>query len=111
MSICVIIEISEIDNWPGGVIYWPAKPRDQIRVSIPPVRRPTVVQPSREVAEAEAKRLAGLHPDRRFAIFECAALAHQTEIPTHTTLGGVVVYSRRMPVIVEVDGREDLVPF
>ena len=72
---------------------------------------PTVLHPSREVAEQEALRLASAHPERIFAILEVVTATRTVKVPTHVTLGGQVFADRNLARLMQVgDGRDD-VPF
>lgn len=78
---------------------------------IPDDCRPTVLHPSREVAEQEAPRLATAHPERMFAILEVVTATRTVKVPTHVTLGGQVFADRNLARLMQVgDGRDD-VPF
>ncbi|MCU7371581.1 hypothetical protein PEC18_12160 [Paucibacter sp. O1-1] len=94
-SPCLIVDVTDVDQWSvaphGGKV-------------IPVGKRPTVLVPSRALAETEAKRLAGTSPRRRFAIFEACLLATTVKVPTHITVGGAVVADREAPHLVEIDG-------
>lgn len=96
---CLILELSNSGDW---------QPRHGCRV-IPDIRRPTVLHPSREIAEAEALKLIASNPGRCFVIFEANQAAVSVEVPTHITLGGKVVAKRDMPTLVNY-GEDDL-PF
>ena len=96
---CLILELANSASW---------QPRHGCRV-IPPSGQPTILHPSREIAEAEALKLIAAHPGRRFVIFEAALAAITVEVPTHITLGGTVVAKRDMPALVNF-GEDDL-PF
>lgn len=95
----LILEISDAQNW---------QPFRGCR-RIPTGKQPSVLHPSREIAEAEALRLNQAHPDQRFAVFEAVTVAHSVRVPTHITLGGAIIAERNMPALVEI-GEED-VPF
>ena len=98
---CVVIDVTEHSAWA------PFKGCHRI----PDDCRPTVLHPSREVAEQEALRLATAHPDRMFAIFEVTGATRTVKVPTHVTLGGRVFAERNLPRLMHVgDGRDD-VPF
>ena len=87
---CLILEWSDAINWTTLI--------GEVR-RIP--GQPTMLQPDRATAEAEAQRLASRHPDKRFAIFEACVEARTTEVPSHVTVGGEVWMTRRVPVLVE----------
>lgn len=96
---CLILEISDAEGW--------APFRGCRRIA--DIRRPSVLHPSREVAEAEALRLSGAHPDRTFAVFELAVAATSVKVPTHITLGGQVLAERHIASLVILG--DDDVPF
>lgn len=96
---CMILEASDADQW---------APFHGCR-RIEAGNRPTVLHPSREIAEAEALRLAQAHPGRLFVVFEAATAGRSLKVPTHITLGGTVVAERWMPGLVQIG--EDDVPF
>lgn len=96
---CLVLEVSTVDSW---------EPFRGCR-RLPLEGRPTVLHPSREVAQQEALRLSAAHPGRVFAVFEAATAARSVKVPTHITLGGKVVAERFMPSLVEL-GEFDL-PF
>ena len=97
----LILETSEADNW---------SPHHGSRF-IPVERRPTVAQPSREVAEQEALRLARRHPGKRFLVLEAVCAGITIAVPTHITGRGEVVASRIQATLVDVRDAEDEVPF
>ena len=98
---CMVLDVTEHDQW--------APFRGCHR--IPEDCRPTVLHPSREVAEQEALRLATAHPERIFAILEAVSATRTVRVPTHTTLGGRVFAERNLARLMQVgDGRDD-VPF
>lgn len=97
MSSCVIIELSDSEAWP---------PRHGCKV-IPPGKGPTILHPSREIAEAEAVRLVDANPARRFVVFEAVAAGITVRVPTHVTLGGKVVAERSGAELVRIDDDED----
>lgn len=108
---CLIVECTEAHQWPGlfsdiagGRLAQPEPLR------IPTERRPGMLQPDRATAEAEAKRLAQQHPDKRFVIFEAAAAATTVRVPTHTTVSGQPWGERTVPVLLDI-GEDDGVPF
>lgn len=89
---CLVLEVSTVDSW---------EPFRGCR-RIPLEGRPTVLHPSREIAEQEAVRLNAANPDRMFAVFEAATAARSVKVPTHITLGGKVIAERSMPQLVEL---------
>jgi hypothetical protein len=68
-----------------------------------------MLQPDRETAEAEAKRLALEHPSKRFAVFEAAVVGLAVDVPSHVTVSGAVWLTRKVAALVEIDDSE--VPF
>ena len=98
---CMVLDVTEHDQW--------APFRGCHR--IPEDCRPTVLHPSREVAEQEALRLASAHPERIFAILEVVTATRTVKVPPHVTLGGQVLADRNLARLMQVgDGRDD-VPF
>ena len=98
---CVVIEVSDHDQW--------APFRGCRR--IPDERRPTVLHPSREVAEQEAVRLARAHPERMFAVLEAAIVAANVTVPAYVTLGGQMYGEQRLPRLMQVGEGPDDIPF
>lgn len=90
---CLILEVSESHTW--GEVWDGGQP-------IPENRRPTMLQPSREKAEAEAIRLSTAHPGKHFAVFEANVLAKTVQLPSHITFGGVVHAHRSEAVLLNV---------
>jgi len=97
----VVIELSDAPDW---------QPRHGARM-IPSDRRPTMLQPSRIIAEQEALRLARELPGRKFVVFEAVATSVEAEIPTHITLGGEVVQKRRQVGIAQLEDPDSDLPF
>ena len=98
---CLVLEVSERDDWqPFRGCH--RGPEDC---------RPTVLHPSREVAEQEAMRLASAHPGRMFAILEVVSATRTVKVPTHVTLGGTVFMDRDLPRLMVVGDNGDDVPF
>lgn len=98
---CLIVDVTDIDTWPtrlGGN-------------QIPDVRRPTQLQPSREIAEAEALRLNKLHPHHRFVVFEAQTMTKAIDVPTHVSMTGQVLLSGNIPRLVCINDPDDLIPF
>lgn len=97
-----IVDVAEADQWTkhwhGGRL-------------VPERRRPTIAQPTREIAETEALRLAREHPGRRFIVLEPVAVAFTTKVTTHVTLGGQVVAERSSPALAQITDPHDEVPF
>lgn len=106
---CLIVDCTDSPEWSGRLgelnAYVHSCPQ-----RLPDDKRPTILQPSRAVAEAEALRLAAAHPDRRFVVFEAAAAAITTTVPTHTTINGAPWGERRVAVLLDL-GADDGVPF
>lgn len=106
---CLIVDCTEADQWPchlgqvSGLVPTPRR--------IPPGKAPTVLQPSREVAEGEAKRLAREHLGRRFVVFQAVAVGTRVQIPTHVNLRGEVLASRREPAVLPLGEAPDEIPF
>ena len=96
---CVILEMSSCEHW---------QPRHGCRI-IPPIRQPSMLHPSREVAEAEALKLSAAHPGRCFVVVEASVAATTVEVPTHITLGGKVVAKRDLPTLANFGA--DVIPF
>lgn len=99
MAECLIIETSDSENWPST--WFSSRLRE-----LPSNRRPTILQPDRKTADAEAMRLARQHPGKVFAVFEARAVARCVEVPQHVTLGGEVVGRSMMPVLSDIDPSE-----
>lgn len=98
---CMVLDVTEHDQW--------APFRGCHR--IPEDCRPTVLHPSREVAEQEALRLATAHPDRLFAILEVVTATRTVKVPAHVTLGGQVFADRNLARLMQVGDGPDDVPF
>lgn len=104
----LVVEISDAEDWaplavPGRIF------KEPFARHVPENRRPTVLQPDRETATAEAMRLAGRHPGKRFAIFRATDLAMTVDVPSHITPAGQVWLSRKVATLVEIDDSQ--VPF
>lgn len=108
MTAFVIIDVTEGDRFDA-----PSWPRRHGGLVIPEVRRPTILQGDREVADAEALRLAAAHPGRYFAVFEAVRVAYTVKAPTHVTLGGKVFAERDVPALSAACGPDgpDMLPF
>lgn len=96
---CLILEVSKATEW----LAFKGCRR------IAPDTMPTVLHPSREVAEAEALRLTLAHPGRQFAVFEAVSAGHTYKVATHITLGGQVVQEQLVAKVVQIG--EDEIPF
>ena len=96
---CLILDIATAEYW---------NPFQGCR-RIPPSAQPTVLHPSREIAEAEALRLAAAHPGRRFAVFELTSAATTIRVPTHVSVTGKVICDRPMAQLMQVADPE--IPF
>ena len=99
---CLVVDVTDFEHFEshlaGGAM-------------LPANRRPTVLQRSREAAEAEAKRLAGRFPGRVFLVLEAQVLATTIKVPTHITLGGKVVAESARPALVDLADDPDALPF
>lgn len=102
MSVCVIIEMKDSAGWPDAFGGFTA---------IPAPRRPTALQTDRKAAEREARRLASLHPGRRFVIFEAVAVGMQVSVPTHVSLEGKTLISGTTPAVMSLGDADDQIPF
>ena len=91
---CMVLDVTDHDQW--------APFRGCHR--IPEDCRPTVLHPSKEVAEQEALRLASAHPERMFAILEVVTATRTVKVPTHVTLGGQVFADRNPARLMQVGG-------
>ncbi|QIL81750.1 hypothetical protein G7047_18880 [Diaphorobacter sp. HDW4A] len=96
---CLILDIACAEYW------LPFKGCRRIE----PSNQPTVLHPNREVAEAEALRLAAAHPGRRFAVFEIMTAATTIRVPTHVSISGKVICDRPMAQLMMVSEPE--IPF
>lgn len=94
----LILELSESGDWP---------PRLGAR-HIPERRRPTMLQPSREVAEQEALRLARMHPGSRFVVFAPVMQGVTVKVPTHVTLAGKTMVERDQALLVAIKEPEEV---
>ena len=107
---CLILDVTEADQWPGRLGETALSVVDKPR-RIPAGKSPAVLQPSREVAESEAKRLAREHLGRRFMVFEAVAIGTRIEIPTHVNLRGEVLARRLEPTVLLIGDAPDEAPF
>lgn len=82
MSECVVIAVDRPDQW---------RPAMGGGKHIPSGKVCTVLQPSREVAEQEALRLARDNPGAAFVVLEAVSIAKHQRTPTHVSLGGKVL--------------------
>lgn len=105
---CLILEWSDAGSWQVTGTYVGPNLNGTTK-KIPAGGQPTVLQPNREIADAEAKRLAAMHPDKRFAVFEAAVVGMTAELPAYVTVAGEVWSMRRVPVLVEIDDSQ--IPF
>lgn len=102
MSACLILEDSESHDWPecwGGM------------TKIPVERRPTMLQCDRAAAEQEVQRLAGLHPGKRFVVFEAVSAGMTINVPTHINYAGEVLIRGNTTAVVRIDDPDDGIPF
>jgi hypothetical protein len=92
-SLHVIIDMGESHQWDlrfreHGRLWGPQQ--------IPANKRPTILQCSRETAEAEALRLARAHPTGRFVLFTATDVAVLLDVPTHVNLAGEPLHTARV---------------
>lgn len=93
MSICLIVDVTDLDDYPdhfGGGHCLPLR------------WRPTVVQAGRATADREALRLAKAHPDRRFFVFEAVAAGLTIKVPTHVSISGRVLVEGSTAALVQI---------
>jgi hypothetical protein len=107
---CLILEWTDAAGWNNPWTGEPVASLQRQPVTIPVLRRPTVLQPDRETAETEAKRLASAHPDKLFAVFEATAVAKTVWVPSHITVAGQVFAQRTSAVLLDLDN-EAQIPF
>lgn len=107
---CLVVDCTEVDRWPNrfgepaaGLVPRPRR--------IPAGKAPTILQPTREMAEGEAKRLAREHIGRRFVVFQAVAVGTRVEIPTHINLRGETLARRLEPVVLQLGDAPDEIPF
>ena len=102
--------ILDVADWHAGA--WPGLfgHAGEVAGRIPPEKRPTVVQASREVAERELLRLAERHPQGRFVLFTATHLAVAAQIATHVTLGGTPIISQKVYRLASIESESDI-PF
>lgn len=97
MSECVIIDVTDADEWEARTLgYYLQAERPTLPV-IPEDKRSTVMQPDRATAEREAASLCRRHPGRRFAVLEVVGVVQAREVPTHVSLSGRVLAIERRP--------------
>jgi hypothetical protein len=104
---CVIVECSGSNEWESRHAL---RPSSGPRV-IPVDHRPTILQLNRTIAEAEAERLARLHPGKAFVIFEAVAVGVRVNTPTHVNHRGEVLISASRPSVLKITDFDDTVPF
>lgn len=107
---CLILEWSDAADWRNPWTHEPVNGLQRAPVTIPMERRPTVLQPDRETAEAEARRLAKAHPGKLFAVFEATAVAKIVSVPSHITVAGEVFANRTSAVLLDLDNEAEI-PF
>lgn len=95
----LILDMADSNNWTSG-------PHTLAR--IPPEKRPTVLQESRDVAEREALRLQAAHPSGRFVLFQAVAVTVSVVSPTHVNLKGEPLLTEKVARLATLD---DGVPF
>lgn len=96
---CLILNVTLLDNWQqrhGGH-------------AIPEIRRPSFLQPTREIAEAEALRLNEAHPGHHFVVFEARSMSRTVKVPTHVSITGQVLLEGNQPQLVAIDDGD--IPF
>jgi hypothetical protein len=98
---CLIVDVTLIDNWPK---------RHGVHV-IPDIRQPRQLQPTREIAEAEALRLNKAHPGHHFVVFEARSMTRTVKVPTHVSITGQVLLEGNLPQLVAIDDADSLIPF
>ena len=104
---CLILEWSDAwSEWPG-LFSGQVQKAEPLR--IPVERRPAILQPDRETAEAEAKRLAAQHPGKHFAVFGAQVVGITVDVPSHITVSGKVWQTHRVPAVLAIDDSE--IPF
>lgn len=96
----LILEMSDVASW--GATYHGSG------CVIPVSRRPTILQPDRRIAEAEALRLASRY-DGHFVVFAPVVLACLVEIPEHINLRGEVMQRSTRPALFDISA-DDLMP-
>jgi hypothetical protein len=102
----MILEVSDSGDWVTHPIGMMPGDRERPR-TIPPHRRPTVLQPDVETAERECLRLAREHPGARFVVFKAVSAGITAKVPSHTTLGGKVVAEKDVATLVQFSADED----
>lgn len=102
----LILELSDHQAW--------GQPAHLIGASaphiIPEARRPTMLQTDRETAEREAMRLARTRPGGVFVVFAPVCAGMLVAVPTHITIGGQVVLTKKVPTLVDIHDPDE-VPF
>jgi hypothetical protein len=99
----LILDMADAGNWFNG-------PVATSLMRIPPEKRPTVVQQSREVGEKEVVRLQTAHPQGRFVLFQAVAKSTLVSMPTHVNLRGEPLFHERIARLVEIHDAE-AIPF
>ena len=97
----LILDVADSSNWYAG-------PVAHSLARIPPEKRPTVLQTSRDAAEGEVLRLQAAHPEGRFVLFTASHMAVQVTVATHVNLKGEPMYSTKEARLASLD---DGVPF
>lgn len=99
-SLHVIIDLGESHEWDvrfaenGGRLYGPRL--------IPLKKRPSILQCSREVAEAEALRLQAANPEGQFVVFTATLATALVEAPTHVNLNGLPLRTEKVARLLPV---------
>ena len=109
---CLIVECSQAEAWPALATGEPLRVAGAGPVRIPQDRRAAVLQPDRDTAEREAKRLADrAGPGRIFVIFEAVAAARLVAVHSHTTLGGKLTGEQLLPRVLDLGEDGGDIPF
>lgn len=96
----LILDLAEwhAGNWPGLHGYG-----GESAARIPQESRPTVLQGSREQAEAEVLRLAGRNPRGCYVLFTATHIATPVTFATHVNLHGVPMQTRSTHRLAQID--------
>lgn len=109
---CLIVECSDVEVWPSLFTGEPPRFGTTGPVRIPQGRQPAILQPSLEVAEEEAKRLASTKgAGKVFVIFQAVAAARMVTVHSHTTLGGKLTGEQLVPRVLDLGEFDDSIPF
>lgn len=93
----LILDITGHDTW-GGALATFCEPAIQYGgpLQIPALKRATVLQTDRKVAEQEATRLAWRNPGRTFALFQASHVTAAMQETTHVNFQGRPVRSQHV---------------